>query len=133
MEEEFYATLKLVSGEEIMAKVCPCDEHDRIVLLVESPVLVKEINLSRLNISGIQFEPWIKMSDDSMFFLDMEKVLTMTEVQNPEMLKMYLKFTLKSKRYNKNSSSKMEISKEMGYISTVEEFKSKLEELYKSS
>jgi len=133
MEEEFYATLKLVSGEEIMAIVCPFDEHDKIVLLVESPVLVKEINLSRLNITGLQFEPWIKMSDDSMFFLDMEKVLTMTEVQSDDLIKMYLKFVNKNKRYSKNTSCKSQITKEMGYVSTLDEFKSKLEKLYKSS
>lgn len=133
MEEEFYATLKLVSGEEIMAKVCPCDEHDRIVLLIESPVLVKEINLTRMNISGLQFEPWIKMSDESMFFLDMEKVLTMSEILNDDILKMYKKFVLKNKRYNKNTSCKSQITKEMGYISTLDEFKRKLERLYKGS
>jgi len=133
MEEEFYATLKLVSGEEIMAKVCPCDEHDRIVLLIESPVLVKEINLTRMNISGLQFEPWIKMSDESMFFLDMEKVLTMSEILNDDILKMYKKFVSKNKRYNKNTSCKSQITKEMGYISTLDEFKSKLERLYKGS
>jgi hypothetical protein len=133
MEEEFYATLKLVSGEEIMAKVCPCDEHDRIVLLIESPVLVKEINLTRMNISGLQFEPWIKMSDESMFFLDMEKVLTMSEILNDDILKMYKKFVSKNKRYNKNTSCKSKITKEMGYISTLDEFKSKLERLYKGS
>jgi hypothetical protein len=133
MEEEFYATLKLISGEEIMAKVCPIDEHNRIVLLVESPVLVKEINISRMNISGIQFEPWIKMSDDSLFFLDMEKVLTMTEIMNDDILMMYKKFVSKNERYNKNKASKSKITKEMGYISSLDEFKSNLEKLYKGS
>jgi len=133
MEEEFYATLKLISGEEIMAKVCPCDEHDRVVLILESPVLVKDINLSRFGIKGMQFEPWIKMSDDTMFILDMEKVLTMTEIMNSDILRIYKKFVRESSRFNKKESCRSKITKDMGYVSNVEEFKKNLEKLFKDN
>ena len=38
MEEEFYATLKLTSNEELLAKVCYLTEEE--CLLVEKPLLV---------------------------------------------------------------------------------------------
>ena len=38
MEEDFYAIIKLISGEEILSKVCPCDEDDRIVLILDNPI-----------------------------------------------------------------------------------------------
>ena len=39
MEEEFYSTIKLNSGEELVAKVCYLKDEDS--LLVESPMLVE--------------------------------------------------------------------------------------------
>ncbi len=133
MEEEFYATIKLISGEEVMSKVCPCDEHDRIILILESPVLVKNINLSRFGIKGMQLEPWIKMSSDNMFLLDMEKVITMSEILDESILKVYKKFIKESARFNKKETCRSKITKEMGYVSSVEDFKSNLEKLFKES
>ena len=37
-EEEFYAAIKMVSGEEVFSKVCPCEEKDRIILILDNPV-----------------------------------------------------------------------------------------------
>ena len=34
IEDDFYATIKLVSGEEIFAKVAASEEEDRTVLLL---------------------------------------------------------------------------------------------------
>ena len=34
MEDDFYASLKLISGEEVFAKVAACDEDNRILLLL---------------------------------------------------------------------------------------------------
>ena len=34
-KEEFYATIKLISGEEIFAKVTPCGEETRTLFHVE--------------------------------------------------------------------------------------------------
>ena len=34
-KEEFYAVLKLVSGEEIFAKVSPCEEEDKTILILD--------------------------------------------------------------------------------------------------
>ena len=41
IEEDFYATLKFKSGEEIFARVAASEEDDRTMLLVSNPVVVK--------------------------------------------------------------------------------------------
>ena len=33
-KEEFHAVIKLVSVEEIFAKVCPCEEEDKTILIL---------------------------------------------------------------------------------------------------
>ena len=43
IEDDFYATVKLKSGEEIFAKVAASDEDDRTLLLVTNPVVVSEV------------------------------------------------------------------------------------------
>ena len=46
MEEEFYSTIKLTTGEEIVAKVCYLKDEDQ--LLVENPKKVEAVK-SRKN------------------------------------------------------------------------------------
>jgi hypothetical protein len=45
MEEEFYASLKLMSGEEIVAKVSYDADED--VLIIENPRLVNVVEMKR--------------------------------------------------------------------------------------
>ena len=43
IEDDFYATVKLKSGEEIFAKVAASEEDDRTLLIVSNPIIVNEI------------------------------------------------------------------------------------------
>ena len=101
MEEEFYAVIKLISGEEIFSKVCPCEEEDRTILLLDNPVTIETFNMRQMGVSGLKINPWIKYTDDSMFVMDMNKVITMSEVTDEEMLFMYAKY-IKKKNRKKN-------------------------------
>ena len=40
IEEDFYATLKLKTGEEIFAKVAASEEEDRTMLIISNPIIV---------------------------------------------------------------------------------------------
>ena len=130
MEEEFYSVLKLTSGEELISKVSPCDEGDRMILMLNQPIVIKNIFTSKLGVRAYSVEPWIKLVDDDIFFIDMNAVITMTEVSDFEIIKMYKRYVKDT--YKGDGSSRIQPSKTMGFISTVEEFKSTLENLYKS-
>ena len=43
IEEDFYATIKFKSGEEVFAKVAASEEEDRTMLIVSNPIIVQEI------------------------------------------------------------------------------------------
>ena len=47
IEDDFYCTLKLKSGEEIFAKVAASDEDDRTMLLISNPIIVSEVKGKR--------------------------------------------------------------------------------------
>ena len=39
MEEDFYASIKLVSGEEIFAKISPSEENENLCFLLLNPII----------------------------------------------------------------------------------------------
>ena len=43
IEEDFYATIKLKTGEEIFAKIAASEEEDRTMLIISSPIVISEI------------------------------------------------------------------------------------------
>ena len=45
MEEEFYASVKLVSGEEIFGEVMPSEENGRTVLIISDPVEIETVSM----------------------------------------------------------------------------------------
>jgi hypothetical protein len=128
MEEDFYAIIKLISGEEILSKVCPCDEDDRIMLILDNPITMESVTIRQLGISTIKVSPWIKFADDSMFIMDMEKVITMTEINDEDLIKMHQKFV----RERNKKSNKSELTSKMGYLSSIADARISLEKLYKS-
>jgi hypothetical protein len=129
MEEDFYAIIKLISGEEILSKVCSCDEDDRIMLILDNPITMESITIRQLGITTIKVSPWIKFSDDSMFVMDMEKIITMTEVTDEDLIKIHQKFV----RERNKKSNKSELTSKMGYLSSIADARISLEKLYKSN
>ena len=57
MGEEFYAIIKLVSGEEILTSVCIDESNDEPVVIIHNPVVMKMINSTHG--SFIKVRPWI--------------------------------------------------------------------------
>ena len=130
IEDDFYATIKLKSGEEIFSKVAASEEVDKTLLIVSNPVIVKEIRGKLNNVVGYKVEPWLKTTKDDMFILNLDNVLTMSESTDIEMIMMYQEYI----RTNDSSDVPYsKLSREMGYISTVDDAKEILEKLYKKT
>tara|TARA_B100000085_G_scaffold4030_1_gene3696 strand:- start:5343 stop:5747 length:405 start_codon:yes stop_codon:yes gene_type:complete len=133
MEEEFYAIIKLTSGEEVFSKVCPCEEDDRTILILDHPVTIETVSIRQMGITGVKINPWIKFTDDSMFVVNMDKVITMSEVNDEDLLVMYKKYLkTKEKRKEPNTNSKRP-TENMGYLSSISEARISLEKIYKST
>ena len=128
MEDDFYASLKLISGEEVFAKVAACDEDNRTLLLLHNPVLVQQVKLPGANITaGYKVEPWMKTNEEDMFVLDMKNILTLVECNDIEMIAIHQRYVEESSQEGNRSS----IDRKMGYISSVTDAKKMLEHLYK--
>ena len=129
MEEDFYATIKFKNGEEIFAKVAASEEEDRTMLVISNPITAVEIK-QRGQMVGYKVEPWLKTSQEDMFIINMDNVLTISESSDIRMINMFQQFVQDSAR-NKNGQPKL--SRKMGYLSNVHDAKDILEKLYKSS
>ena len=128
-EEEFYAAIKMVSGEEVFSKVCPCEEQDRTILILDNPVLMETITIRQFGMIALKVVPWMKLTDDTMFIVEMNRIITMTEVNDSSIIKVYQKYI----RERNKISSKSQLSSNMGFISSIADARVSLEKLYKSN
>ena len=129
IEEDFYCTLKLKTGEEIFAKVAASEESDRIMLIISNPIIVSEIK-NRSKILGYKIEPWLKTTTEDMFIINLQDVLTLSESSDIEMIMMYQSYVRQSGKEKNNESR---INRRMGYISNVNDAKEILEKIFKLS
>ena len=129
IEDDFYATLKFKSGEEIFAKVAASEEEGRTMLLVHNPIIVCEIR-AKSGIVGYKVEPWLKTTREDMFVINLADVLTLSESNDMEMIMLHQNFTRDSQRDYDNQSK---LNRKMGYLSTVRDAKENLEKIFKNS
>ena len=130
IEDDFYATVKLKSGEEIFAKIAASEEDQRTMLLVSNPVTISEIR-SKNGISGYKIEPWLKTTTEDMFILNLEDVLTMSESSDIEMIMIYQNHIRQSEKGNIGNHSKL--NRRMGYLGNVNDTKELLEKIFKKN
>ena len=129
IEDDFYATVKLKSGEEIFAKIAASDEEDRTLLIVSNPIIVSEIK-GRQGIVGYKLEPWLKTTTDDMFIINLDDVITLSESSDIEMIMLYQDYI---RQNGKESLNQSKLNRRMGYIANVNDAKEILEKLYKNS
>ena len=131
IEDDFFATIKFKSGEEIFCKVASSEEEDRIIFLVSNPVIIAEIK-GRTGIIGYKVEPWLKTTKDDMFLINLNDVLTMSESSDDEMINMHQQY-VKHNNKNGDGRSKYKLNRKMGYLSTIDDAKNILEKIYKDN
>jgi hypothetical protein len=126
--DEFYASLKLTSGEEILALVMVDNSNVPENVVVSNPVVCQEIRSSGTNIPmGYKFEPWMKLTDDDTFVISLKKVITISQINSTELIDTY-----KDLVEHGFKATNPDLTKDMGYISTVSKARDILEKLYKS-
>ena len=140
MGDEFYSILKLVSGEEIFALVCVDESDDEPILILHNPIKMKPLHPQSNQLSYIKVTPWMDMTDEDMYVLKMNKVITMVECRDQKLIKIYKQYIEeKDEDDMKVISTRSEKGKikwpgdpKLGYISSVEKKRELLEKLFKS-
>ena len=128
MEEEFYASVKLISGEELFGVINTVEKDGKYILIC-NPVIVTPMFSQKREMNGYKVEPWLKTSSDDMFLLSMEKVITISESENDQIIAIYETFL----RDINDDRGQLKLSGKMGYVGNISDAKNLLERLYKKS
>jgi len=129
MNEEFYAVIKLVSGEEIFSKVCAFSEKEEVLVVLDNPIFIETTFVQKLNAPVVKVNPWISLTQETTFIIQRDKIISMNEVKDTRLIKIH-------KRYIKEQtklSNQTNISPNMGYVTSVAEARVALEKLYNSN
>lgn len=135
MGDEFYCILKLVSGEEILSLIFieTDEDDDDPIIVLQNPIHIKMIH----NNTGsyMKIKPWIDLSNEDIFIIRRSKVITMTETKDEKLITVYNNYISDndddSTTKYKNTEGEVKVTDKMGYISSVEEARKKLEDIFK--
>jgi len=134
MGEEFYAVIKLVSGEEIFSLVCIDENNEDPIIILQNPVIMKIIHNHQR--SFMKIKPWMELPEEDMFIIKLDKIITMTEVKSKSLINVYKTYINSydlDTSFLEDENGKVKISDKMGFISTVDEARKKLENLFKDN
>ena len=131
-EEDFIATVKLVSGEEVVARVCYLPDEDKVIL--ENPLQVEHAKTRKgdLEISGFSFKEWMSATFDQMFIVSRDHIITMSELGAP-IIDFYEK-TMKRLENGKSLTGRgNKLPRTSGYLGSINQTKKNLEDIFKKS
>ena len=129
MGEEFHAVIKLVTGEEVFSLVCVDENDGDPIILLMNPVIMK---VMRNHVGQyVKVRPWMEMATDSMYVVKYDKIVTMTEVKEEKMITFYEKYLNEDDTDYEEEEGRTKITDKMGYVSSVDDARQMLENLYK--
>ena len=131
-EKEFLATLKLVSGEEIIATVIYLEDEDKVLLENPFSVELSKQRQGKLEITGFAFKEWVMASFDDMYIISRNHIITITEVEGP-ISEFYYKNLNKLENSKQLLHKPNKLPRKSGYLGSINETKKSLEDIYKKS
>ena len=130
MKEEFHGVVKLITGEEIFALISIEETDEEPIIMLQSPVVMKVLH----NGTGqyVKIKPWMELPEEDLYLIKMDKIITMTEVNDKQMISFYERY-LNDNDVEIVMDGKVSIldNDQLGFVATVEESRKKLEDIYK--
>jgi len=132
MGEEFFATVKLITGEEIVSKVVYLEDEDKVML--ENPLQVDSAKQRKgaLEISGFSFREWVCATFDKMFIINRSHIITVSEIEGP-IVDFYKETLLRMENGKSLNGKGGKLPRGSGYLGSVTDMKKSLENIFKKS
>jgi hypothetical protein len=129
MGEEFYCIIKLVSGEEIFSLISVDESEDNPIIILQNPVVMVMVQAN--GNSFVKIKPWMELSSEDIFMIRLDKVITMTECSDGKLIDVYKNYISCDSEELISSDGKVKLTEDMGYKGSVDDFRNKLEDIYK--
>jgi hypothetical protein len=124
----FYAILKLVSGEELVAKVCAFIKDGEVLIVLDNPITVNMFQLPNMKTPFVKVEPWLPLIDNQTHIINRKSIITINEIKDQNLVNIHQKYV----QVNDKNKSHSIITPEMGYVNSIETARKSLESLYQS-
>ena len=130
MGEEFHAVLKLITGEEIFALVSVDENDGDSIIMLSNPVIMKMMHSP----SGhyVKVKPWLELPDQDLFLIKYDKIVTMSEVTDEQMILFYNRY-LNEDDIDIELDGQVTLNDKMGFLTTVEDARQSLENIFKNN
>ena len=132
MGDEFHAVLKLITGEEIFSLVSVDENDGDSIIMLSNPVIMKM--LQGPVGSYVKVKPWLDLSDQDIFVIHYDKIITMTETHDKKLISVYDQYINDvDLDFFPPENGQVGLSTEMGYLSTVDDARKYLEGIYNNN
>ena len=128
MGEEFYGVIKLITGEELFSIVCIDENDGDPIIMLQNPVIMKM--LQNPNGQYVKIKPWLELPTDDMFLIKYDKIVTMTEISDEQMINFYKKYLNESEECDFEFDGRVKLNEKLGFITTVDDARKNLERIY---
>ena len=130
MGEEFHAVVKISTGEEIFEFVSVDENDGDSIIMHTNPVIMKM--LSSPAGKYVKVKPWLELPDQDLFLIKYDKIITMSEVTDKQMIKFYTRY-LNEDDIDIEIDGQVSLTDKMGFITTVDDARLKLEEIFNNN
>jgi len=128
MGEEFYGVIKLITGEELFSIVCIDENDGDPIIMLQNPVIMKM--LQNPNGQYVKIKPWLELPTDDMFLIKYDKIVTMTEISDEQMINFYKKYLNESEECDFEFDGRVKLNEKLGFVTTVDDARKDLERIY---
>ena len=128
MKEEFHGVIKLITGEELFSIICIDENDGDPIIMLQNPVIMKM--LQNPNGQYVKIKPWLELPTDDMFLIKYDKIVTMTEISDDQMINFYKKYLNESEECDFEFDGRVKLNEKLGFITTVDDARKNLERIY---
>ena len=135
MDTTFYGTLKLITGEEVLAQITPSEENGVEFFILSDPIVV-ENNQTIDDVKGVAYanlvpRKWLQYSGEDLSIVYKDKVLTVSEL---DMFGIdFYKNALVVARVSSPLKKKVKTDSHHGYLGSIEDARTTLERIFNST
>ena len=130
MGDEFHAVLKLITGEEIFSLVSVDENDGDSIIMLSNPVIMKMLHGPVGNY--VKVKPWLELPDQDLFLIKYDKIITMSEVTDEQVIKFYNRY-LNEDDIDIEIDGKVSLNDKMGLLTTVDDARQSLENIFKNN
>lgn len=133
MKDSFYATIKLLTGEEILSEVMQEEMHGVSFFVLSNPIIMEEMfDIDNGNVKGGTIpKKWLSYANDDMHIVNTNHVITMSELDSFG-IDFYKKAIIAS-RLHSPIKREVQSKNHSGFLGHTKTIREKLEEIYNNS